>query len=182
MKALPRSRYLAASNGNGAHGATPRAAGGIHLANIPIADDAQRMTSLIIALTRRLLAVDDQAAELPLRQLRVCMALHEGARTMSDLSRELGVSLSAMTQIADRLERAGIVKRTFEGSDRRVRCLQLTPRGKTMMREREESRIQRVSAVVETLTEQARNEVLTALQVLLDASSNTTPLAAASDK
>ena len=47
------------------------------------------------------------AAELPLAQLRVCGVLCDGPRPMSAVSRELGVSLSAMTQIADRLERAG---------------------------------------------------------------------------
>jgi DNA-binding MarR family transcriptional regulator len=169
-RSLPRSRYLAASsNGNGAHGPNGNATGGIHLAETPVDDHARQMMSLILSIARRLLAVDDQAAELPLRQLRVCMLLHEGARTMSALSRELSVSLSAMTQIADRLERAGIVKRSLEGSDRRVRCLQLTTRGQSMMRERERTRIQRVSAIVETLSEKSRDEILSAMQVLLEA-------------
>jgi DNA-binding MarR family transcriptional regulator len=191
-KALPRSRYLAAVNGNGSSGgnglkgngglngnsstATNRhttnghGSNGNAIAKNPVDADARAMTSLILSLTRKLFAVDDRAADLPLRQLRVCMLLHEGARTMSALSRELGVSLSAMTQIADRLEKAGIVKRSFEGSDRRVRCLQLTTRGKNMMREREQTRIQRVSAVVETMSEKSRKDVLSAFQVLLDAS------------
>jgi DNA-binding MarR family transcriptional regulator len=180
-KALPRSRYLAVVNGNGSgngnglngnsstttngHGSNGNA-----IAKNPVDADARAMTSLILSLTRKLFAVDDRAADLPLRQLRVCMLLHEGARTMSALSRDLSVSLSAMTQIADRLEKAGIVKRSFEGSDRRVRCLQLTTRGKNMMREREQTRIQRVSAVVETMSEKSRKDVLSAFQVLLDAS------------
>ena len=45
---------------------------------------------------------------------------------MSSLGRELGVSLSAITQIADRLERAGLVTRVAKGGDRRVRRLELT--------------------------------------------------------
>jgi DNA-binding MarR family transcriptional regulator len=190
-KALPRSRYLAvvngkgSSNGNGlngnssapanrpapnGHGSNGTGSQGTVLAKNPVDADARAMTSLILSLTRRLFAVDDRAADLPLRQLRVCMLLHEGARTMSALSRDLGVSLSAMTQIADRLEKAGIVKRSFEGSDRRVRCLQLTTRGQNMMREREQTRIHRVSAVVGTMSEKSRKDVLSAFQVLLDAS------------
>jgi DNA-binding MarR family transcriptional regulator len=185
-KALRRSRYLAVVNGNGSSGgnglngnsstATNRhttnghGSNGNAIAKNPVDADARAMTSLILSLTRRLFAVDDRAADLPLRQLRVCMLLHEGARTMSALSRDLSVSLSAMTQIADRLEKAGIVKRSFEGSDRRVRCLQLTTRGQNMMREREQTRIHRVSAVVETMSEKSRKDVLSAFQVLLDAS------------
>ena len=110
----------------------------ISSAETPIAQ-AQELTSLFLALTRQLLAVDDQAAELPLRQLRLCMLLYDGPRAMSALSRELGVSQSAMTQIADRLERARLVRRSFEGTDRRVRSLQLTPRGQKMMQLREKA-------------------------------------------
>jgi DNA-binding MarR family transcriptional regulator len=134
-----------------------------------IVEQAREMTALVLGLTRQLLAVDDQAADLPLRQLRVCTALHEEPRSMTALGRELGMSLSAMTQIADRLERAGLVKRSLEGADRRVRCLQLTPRGQKMMQLREQIRIQRVSGVVRTMSQHARNEVLSALQILLTA-------------
>src|SRR6185369_12814300 len=106
---------------------------------------AQELTALFLAATRQLLAVDDQAAELPLRQLRVCMLLYEGPRAMSSISRELGVSQSALTQIADRLEKARLVRRSFEGPDRRVRSLQLTPRGQRIMRLREQARVERAA-------------------------------------
>src|SRR6476660_8981741 len=106
-KALPRSRYLAVVNGNGSSGGSDlKGNGGLNgngsaatnrhttnghgsngsvIAKNPVDADARAMTSLILSLTRRLFAVDDQAADLPLRQLRVCMLLHEGARTMSAL-------------------------------------------------------------------------------------------------
>src|SRR5438445_54630 len=63
---------------------------------------ARELIKLILSLTRQMLVIDDATAELPLRQLRVCMSLFEGPKSMSALGRELGVSLSAMTQIADR--------------------------------------------------------------------------------
>jgi len=140
------------------------------VAGIP---QAKAMTELLMSLMRDIFAVDDQAAELPLRQLRVCAMLYEGARSMSSLSRELSVSLSAMTQIADRLERARLVKRSFEGTDRRVRCLQLTPRAQRIMRLREDSRVQRASAALEQLPLQQRANVLTTLQALHTACSAT---------
>ena len=61
-----------------------------------------------------------------------------------------------MTQIADRLERARLVKRVAEGNDRRVRCLQLTARGEKMMRKRREARVLRTLAVLEHLAAQQR--------------------------
>jgi DNA-binding MarR family transcriptional regulator len=134
--------------------------------NAPLSP-AQELTSLFLALTRQLLAVDDQAAELPLRQLRLCMLLYDGPRAMSALSRELGVSQSAMTQIADRLERARLVRRSFEGTDRRVRSLQLTPRGQKMMQLREKARVARAAAVVTRMSPAQSGEVLSVLRNLL---------------
>ncbi len=93
-------------------------------------EEANQIASLLPALMRQLFMLDDDlAADLPLAQLRVCAILRDGPHPMSVLSRELGVSLSAMTQIADRLERAKMVSRVAEDSDRRVRCLQLTQKG-----------------------------------------------------
>jgi DNA-binding MarR family transcriptional regulator len=133
-------------------------------------EDAKAIATLLPSLMRQLGAGhDDPAAELPLAQLRVCSVLAGGPRPMSALGRELRVSLSAMTQLADRLERARLVKRVAQGDDRRVRCLQLTERGEKIMRSHRESRIERASAVLEHLSPTARQEVLAALRTLLDA-------------
>lgn len=131
---------------------------------------ARAIASLMPALMRGLFTFrGDGAAELPLAQLRVCAILSDGPRPMSTLSRELRVSLSAMTQIADRLERADLVKRVAEENDRRIRCLQLTPRGETMMRQREVARVQAVWAALEHLAPKARTDVLSALETLMGA-------------
>jgi DNA-binding MarR family transcriptional regulator len=106
---------------------------------------------------------------LPLAQLRVCGMLYDGPRPMSALGRELGVSLSAMTQIADRLERARMVKRISQGDDRRIRCLQLTPHGKKIMQHREADRVERVSAVLRHLPRKSRSDVLVTLERLTSA-------------
>jgi DNA-binding MarR family transcriptional regulator len=136
-----------------------------------VQDQARAIATLLPALMRQLMAgEDDPAVELPLAQLRVCNVLYQGPRSMSTLSRELGVSLSAMTQIADRLERVRLVRRVAAGKDRRIRRLQLTRRGEQMMRVREDARIERVAAVLEHLPADARGDVLAALQVLLRAS------------
>jgi DNA-binding MarR family transcriptional regulator len=122
------------------------------------------------AIMRQLFAgVNSPADELPLAQLRVCGILQNGARSMSALSRELGVTLSALTQIADRLERAGLVNRVAEEDDRRVRCLSLTPRGERIMLQREEYRIQRVLTVLDGMAPGERINVANALETLLRA-------------
>lgn len=134
---------------------------------------AKTIANLLPTLMRQLFAgANDPAAELPLAQLRVCGVLHGGPRPMSAVGRELGVSLSAMTQIADRLERARLVERVAQRTDRRIRCLQLTERGEKMMQRREKARIGRVSLVLQHLPVKKRKNVLTALETLIQASSD----------
>jgi len=135
-----------------------------------VEEQAQAIVSLLPAVMRNFFPMDvDLATELPLAQLRVCSILKDGPRPMSMLGRELGVSLSAMTQIADRLERSRLVKRVSEDSDRRVRCLQLTPHGERLMHRRDEERLQSAQAVLEHLSPSARCTVLKNLEMLLRA-------------
>jgi DNA-binding MarR family transcriptional regulator len=131
---------------------------------------AKAITSLMPALMRMLSTFDnDPAAQLPLAQLRVCIILCDGPLSMSALGREFGVSLSAMTRIADRLERARLVKRVAGGKDRRVRRLQLTPRGEKIMRDRDQARVRSASAMLAQLPAKARKEVRKALETLMNA-------------
>src|SRR5436190_14449729 len=151
QESSPLRSLARATNGNGQPRTNGHAVSGhepsrLKACSTSVHDEARELTSLFVSLTRQLLVVDDFVAEMPLRQLRVCVVLYDGPRSMSALSREVGVSLSAMTQIADRLERARLVKRSFEGNDRRVRSLQLTPRGHKIMRLREDARIQRAQS------------------------------------
>ena len=133
-------------------------------------EQAKAFVSRLIELSQQVFVpAEDQVSELPVAQLRVCGTLFRRARPMSVLSRELGTSLSAMTQIADRLERACLVQRVAEGTDRRIKCLQLTPRGEKIMRAREDSRIQRVLAVLEHLSPTERKEVLKSLEMFMSA-------------
>jgi DNA-binding MarR family transcriptional regulator len=133
--------------------------------------EARVIASLLPTVVRYLFGTEDSdpVDELPLAQLRVCGILHEGSRPMSVLSRELGVSLSALTQIADRLEDAGLVNRVAVGTDRRVRRLQLTARGKRLMQHREDARIRRVRGALECLAPEARQAVRDAVELLHNA-------------
>ena len=133
---------------------------------------AEALAGLIPRLARGLSSPKkDPADDLPLAQLRLCGILSEGSRPMSALSRDLGVSLSALTQIADRLERARLVKRVATEDDRRVRCLQLTARGEKMTRKRREARVLRIRAVLEHLSVPQREAVRASLEVLVNACS-----------
>jgi DNA-binding MarR family transcriptional regulator len=131
---------------------------------------AEEVAAMIPRLIRGLTSAENDPGDaMPLAQLRLCAILYEGPRSMSILSRELGVSLSALTQIADRLEKARLVKRVAEDNDRRVRCLQLTSRGEKMMRKRREARVLRTLAVLEHLSAPQRESVQSSLEMLVSA-------------
>lgn len=130
--------------------------------------DARSIASLLPGIARQLFAANDDASDLPLAQVRVCGILHGGPQPMSKLGRLLSVSLSAMTQLADRLEKAGLVQRVSNGGDRRIRSLQLTPRGEKMMQEREAALVARVAAALEPLPSRTRRQIRESFQALME--------------
>lgn len=136
---------------------------------------SEELTSILPRLMRQLFLLypDDPALELPGAQMRVCSLLLDGPQSMSALSKELGVSLSAMTQIADRLEKVQMVERVTETDDRRVKMLRLNGHGMDIMHSRRARRVERVSQVLEHLEPESRAAVMTAIKVLLNTASTT---------
>jgi DNA-binding MarR family transcriptional regulator len=133
---------------------------------------AGRLEELLPQLIRSILGTptDHPLAALPLAQLRLCtLLLKDGSRTMSQVGEELRISVSAVTQMADRLEKAGMVERVAEtDGDRRTRHLQLTPNGLGLMTSRREMRVARAAAVLGQLDPERRRDVLMALDHLLE--------------
>ena len=140
-------------------------------------EQALQLEGLLPVLNRKLftLVPDHPSAEIPMAQLRTCSILQFGPRTMTSLSEELGISLSAMTQIADRMERAELVERVMMREDRRQRLLQLSERGTEMMRTRKQIRIQQAAVALAQITDSERAEILQLLQVLLTAAASISP-------
>ncbi len=141
-------------------------------------EQAAELERLLPLLMRRLFTLepDHPATELPLSQLRVCMILQPTARTLSELSRELGISVSAVTQLTDRLELAGLVERVTGTEDRRTRRVQLTATGAEMMRVRQSARIAKVIRALELLPPNQGDEVLSSIRVLLEAATAAAPV------
>lgn len=163
---MARTRQRSPSDGNGRDNLPSDSRSDVHA-------QACELDAIFKSLARRVLVDDDPAAELPLRQFRVCLALYDEPRSMTQLSRELGVSQSAITQIADRLQAAGLVTRAPDDGDRRVRSLQLTPRARKMLRSRQERRVGRVVTILERMSAADRRNVLASLAALRAAALDT---------
>lgn len=120
------------------------------------------------------LGINEGVSDLPVAQLRMCTyLLGEGSSSVSEIAEELGTSVSATTQIADRLEKTGLVHREAGLQDRRVRLLSLTEHGRALMGARRDRRVARVVEVLGTMPPELRCEVRAAIKALLAASTDT---------
>jgi DNA-binding MarR family transcriptional regulator len=142
-----------------------------HSAVAPILQEAAELEVLLprVALHFGMVYQGETMPDTTLRQLRVCALLERGPLTLSEISKELEVCQSAITQMADRMEKTGIVERVPTGFDRRNKYLQLTCLGKERLHLWREHRIQRAQSILGHLSCQARNEVLRTLNMLVSA-------------
>ena len=77
------------------------------------------------------------AASLPLGSYNVLRLLHEasgGRLRLSDLARAVHLTRTGVTRLANRLEKAGMLRREGTARDRRGSCAVLTDRGRDQLR------------------------------------------------
>ncbi len=139
----------------------------------PQVSQSDAVHAALRTVVRNLLGVDDSMMDLPLRQFKVCLTLYRQSRSMSEISRELKLSPSAVTQVSDRLERRGLIERVFQDEDRRVRKLRLTRKGQQLVRTRERKQLRRITAALDTLTPNELGQVMTGLETLAQSCTST---------
>lgn len=92
----------------------------------PVADALIRLS----ALTQSAFTRTAERHGLPAAQARLLCMLATGPRRMSELAGLLGIEKAALTGLADRAERRGLVARTAVPGDRRAVSVALTPEGR----------------------------------------------------
>ncbi len=78
----------------------------------------------------------DPLADVPVGQLRLLRLLMRSPLTGKELAHRLELSCSALTQMANRMERAGLIVREEDASDGRVRWIRLSEKAEEMLRRR----------------------------------------------
>lgn len=143
----------------------------------PEMEQAKRLEVLLPSLTSRLFATSDSelASDLTAGQLRICLLIQNEDRCISEISEEMGVTVSAVTQLADRLEKANIVARVADARDRRIRRLRLTEQGRTLLQTRREARVRRAAAALILLSPEAANALCDGVQGLMEAACRVLP-------
>jgi DNA-binding MarR family transcriptional regulator len=110
------------------------------------------MLELFFAHRGQMLAVAQEFGLAP-QQAFALKHLHSGEpMKLSDLAQALRCDNSSVTGIADRLEKAGLAERQAHPTDRRVKTLALTERGK-VIRKLYEDRIGTAPAALANLTD-----------------------------
>jgi DNA-binding MarR family transcriptional regulator len=80
----------------------------------------------------------------------------------------LGISIAAASQMLERLVQLGLISRTEDPEDRRVKKLVLTEKGQRTMRESIEARQGWLVELVSTLSPAEKQQVAAAVDILVD--------------
>ncbi|HWD41674.1 MAG TPA: MarR family transcriptional regulator [Fimbriimonas sp.] len=134
-------------------------------------DRAARIECLLPRLMRLIYrsTEDTMLVQLPLAQIRIVRLLYAGSRTVTSLGEELGLTASAVTQMANRLQDAGLVARVEDSEDRRVKHLALTEKAQELMKARQDRRVGRMNAVLDHISKERQVAIVEALEDMLQA-------------
>jgi DNA-binding MarR family transcriptional regulator len=93
---------------------------------------------------------------------------HRGRAGVTDLGDKLGVTSSAASQMLERLVQQGLILRSEDPSDRRVKQITLTGKGLEVLRQSARARESWLSDLAETLSDSEKETIIAALNVLID--------------
>ena len=101
---------------------------------------------------------------------------HRGAgRAVSDIGQDLGVSSAAASQMIERLVQQGLLARSEDPNDRRMRQIALTDKGRALAEESVRARQTWMQALTRALTPAQQKEIVAALNTLTDAARSLKP-------
>lgn len=119
-----------------------------------------------------------RARGLSITQLSVLFHLYYGAAGahsseqphpicgVSDIGEHLGITNAAASQLTDRLVIQGLLERSEDAQDRRMRPLRLTTKGEALVVESIEARQRWIEQLTETLTGDEQEAIIAALTTL----------------
>jgi DNA-binding MarR family transcriptional regulator len=104
---------------------------------------------------------------LSMPQFSVLMQLHhKGACGMSEVSERFEITPAAASQLVDKLVQGGLVQREEDPDDRRAKLLNLTDKGRKLIRRGHEERYRWVDELGKKLTTEERAQVSEALDLM----------------
>jgi len=113
---------------------------------------------------------------LSMPQMSALFHLHHANECgVSNIGEHLGVTNAAASQMIDRLVQQGLIGRTEDPKDRRVKQLKLTVKGKTIVQEGTEIRRRWIENLTNTLTNEQQEAITDALNILTNTAKEMEP-------
>ena len=138
---------------------------GIQLTDSDVSECVGELLDHAIDLTARFLA--DRAELSTTAAYTLNRADREGPIRLTTLAAREGISQPSMTQLIQRLERAGLVARLPDPDDGRAALIDITDAGRTLLDQRRRQRRQRLTTLLATLTPEEQCTLWHSAQVVL---------------
>ncbi|HEX6270941.1 MAG TPA: MarR family transcriptional regulator [Anaerolineales bacterium] len=109
---------------------------------------------------------------LSMPQFSILMQLHHSSNcAIGDISERFDITNAAASQLVDKLVQSGLIQREEDPHDRRAKLLNLTDKGKELIKQSIEERYRWVDELAEKLTAEERVQIGEALNTMTRAAS-----------
>ncbi len=105
---------------------------------------------------------------LSMSQVGAMVHIRHGVDGVSDIGDDLGVTRAAASQMLERLVQAGLVTRSEDPNDRRVKVIVLTERGQKFLQESIQARQSWMEELAKIMTPEEKEQVMGALDILIE--------------
>ena len=134
------------------------------MTNLSLEEFSKRYIAIMSEIIRK--AMHSQTDELAKGKITIpqFLVLHiiskSGAQKMSFLAKEMGISLPAISGLINRLHKIGVIRRIYDQADRRIIRVDLTAKGKDLVRQVILQRQKMISNIFSAVSPQERKEFL----------------------
>jgi DNA-binding MarR family transcriptional regulator len=134
----------------------------------PLVATLQRWMAVIMQRSMSDFMAYARDSGLSMAQLGALFQIHRrGSSGVTDLGEHLGVTSSAASQMLERLVQQGLMLRSEDPSDRRVKQIVLTEKGTQVLQESIRARQSWLSDLAQTLSDSERDQVIVVLELLI---------------
>lgn len=92
---------------------------------------------------------------------------HQGAGSVNQLAKHLGVTKAAVSQLLDPLLAAGLIERSENPEDRRMKLIALTDEGRSLVRRTMKTRNAWLGDFAQNFSEEEKAQILPALELMI---------------
>lgn len=132
----------------------------------PLVEILQESISSIMRRSMRSMILYMKDNELSMSQIGALFQINHGHSNVSDLGQGLGITIAAASQLIERLVQQGLIVRLEDPEDRRAKQLELTEKGRRILKASVQARHGWLEHLAASLSPAEREQVASALRLL----------------